>query len=175
MGKLSRYIREVLGSPDIVGVQEALGLAALQNLATRIATDDSNVSYTARVEAPGTSQAVGFLVRSGVTINSVTEHGRSETFIDPRDGTVDPLNDRPPVVLDATIGSLAFSVVVIHNRSLRDIDDPAAGEWRRTKRLEQAQSVARLVESLQDSKVIVVGDYNARRCRGPDQWQGHAE
>ena len=161
LGKLSRYIREVLDSPDIVGVQEALGLTALQNLATRIATDDSNVSYTARVEAPGTGQAVGFLVRSGVTINSVTEHGRSETFIDPRDGTVDSLNDRPPVVLDATIGSLAFSVVVIHNRSLIGIDDPAAGEWRRTKRLEQAQSVARLVESLQDSKVIVVGDYNA--------------
>ena len=161
LGKLSRYIREVLGSPDIVGVQEALGSTALQNLATRIGTDDSNVSYTARVEASGTSQAVGFLVRSGVTINSVTQHGVDETFIDPRDQSVDTLNDRPPLVLDATVGDLDFSVVVIHNRSLRDIDDAARGGWIRTKRLEQAQSVARLVESLQNSKVMVVGDYNA--------------
>ena len=161
LGKLSGYIREVLGSPDIVGVQEALGLTALQNLATRIATDDSNVSYTARVEASGTSQAVGFLVRSGVTINSVTEHGRSETFIDPRSGSVVALNDRPPLVLDATVGEFAFSVIVIHSRSLIGIDDAASGEFRRVKRLEQAQSLARLVESRQDSKLIVVGDYNA--------------
>ena len=161
LGKLSGFIREVLGSPDIVAVQEVYGQTALGNLATQITTDDANVTYTAYVEAPGSgSQAVGFLVRSGVTVNQVTEYGRSETFVDPRDGSVDPLNDRPPVVLDATVGDLDFSVVAIHNRSLRDLDDAARGEWIRTKRLEQAQSVARLVESLQDSKVIVVGDYN---------------
>ena len=161
LGKLSQFIREVLGSPDIVAVQEVYGLTALQNLATRISTDDSNVTYTAYVEAPGSgSQAVGFLVRSGVTVNQVTEHGRSETFIDPRDGSVDTLNDRPPVVLDATVGDFDFSVIGIHNRSLLDLDDPARGEWIGTKRLEQAQSVARLVESMQDSNVIVVGDYN---------------
>ena len=161
LAKLSRLVREVLRSPDIVAVQEAGGRTALQNLATRIRSDDSNVRYSARVEAPGTSSAVGFLVRSGVTVGRVTEHGRSETFVDPRDGTVDRLHDRPPVVLEATAGGLAFSVVVIHNRSLIDIDDAARGEWVRTKRLEQAQSVARLVESLQDSRVIVVGDFNA--------------
>ena len=162
LGKLSRFIREVLGSPDIVAVQEVYGQTALTNLASRITADDSGVTYTAHVEAPGSSdQSVGFLVRSGVTVNSVTEHGRNETFIDPRDDSVDRLNDRPPLVLDATVGGLDFSVVVIHNRSLSDIDDAARGGWVRTKRLEQAQSVARLVESLQDSGVIVVGDYNA--------------
>lgn len=161
LAKLSRLVREVLRSPDIVAVQEAGGRTALQNLATRIRSDDSNVRYTAHLEAPGISQSVGFLVRSGVTVGRVTEHGRSETFVDPRDGTVDRLHDRPPVVLEATAGGLAFSVVVIHNRSLIDVDDAARGEWVRTKRLEQAQSVARLVESLQDSRVIVLGDFNA--------------
>ena len=181
LAKLSRLVREVLRSPDIVAVQEAGGRTALQNLATRIRSDDSNVRYTAHLEAPGSSQSVGFLVRSGVTVGRVTEHGRSETFVDPRDGTVDRLHDRPPVVLEATAGGLAFSVVVIHNRSLIDVDDAARGEWVRTKRLEQAQSVARLVESLQDSRVIVLGDFNAfpvhrrlRRRRGPDQRPGHA-
>lgn len=162
LGKLSRFMREVLGSPDVVAVQEVYGQTALGNLASRITADDSSVVYTAYVEAPGSSdQSVGFLVRSGVTVHSVTEHGRSETFIDPRDDSVDRLHDRPPLVLSATVGGLDFSVVVIHNRSLSDIDDPARGGWIRTKRLEQAQSVARLVESLQNSRVIVVGDYNA--------------
>lgn len=161
LGKLSRLVREVLRSPDIVAVQEVGGLTALQNLAERIRSDDSNVRYAAHVEAPGRSSAVGFLVRSGVTVGRVTEHGRSETFVDPRDGTVDRLHDRPPVVLEATAGGLAFSVVAIHNRSLIDVDDAARGEWVRTKRLEQAQSVARLVESLQEAKTIVVGDFNA--------------
>ena len=161
LGKLSQYIREVLGAPDIVGVQEAKGLTALQNLATRIGTDDSNISYTARLEESGTQQAVGFLVRTGVTINSVTEHGASDTFVDPRDSSVDPVHDNLPLVLNATVGDLDLSVVVIHTRSLIDIDDAARGEWIRTKRLAQAQSVATLVESLQDSKTIVVGDYNA--------------
>jgi len=159
-GKLSRFIREVLLSPDVIAVQEALGLAALQELATQIQTDDSSVTYTAHVPATGSSQAVGFLVRSGVTVNSVTEHGRNETFVDPRDNSNDPLHDRPPVVLDATAGDFSFSVIGIHNRSLSDVDSATRGDWVRTKRLEQAQSVARLVESMQDSKVVVVGDFN---------------
>ena len=64
-------------------------------------------------------------------------------------------------MLDAEADGLEFSVIVIHNRSLSGVDDAARGEWVRTKRLEQAQSVARLVESLRASKVVVVGDYNA--------------
>lgn len=161
LAKLSRLVREVLGAPDIVAVQEVHGRTALQDLVARIRSDDSNVRYEAHVEAPGTSSAVGFLVRSGVTVGRVTEYGRSETFVDPRDGSADRLHDRPPLVLEATAAGLTFSVVVIHNRSLIDVDDAARGEWVRTKRLEQAQSVARLVESLQDANAIVVGDFNA--------------
>ncbi|MCY3661251.1 MAG: hypothetical protein OXH28_00325, partial [bacterium] len=93
LGKLSRLIREVLGSPDIVAVQEALGQPALHNLASRIRSDDSNVRYTVHFGPTGGFQSVGFLVRSGVTVGRVTEHGRSETFVDPRDGTVDRLHD----------------------------------------------------------------------------------
>ena len=161
LAKLSRLIREVLGSPDIVAVQEAYGLAALQNLATRIESDDSSVTYTALLEAPGSALSVGFLVGSGVTVNSIAEHGRDETFIDPRDGSVDILHDRPPLVLEATVDDLDFSVVGVHNRSLIGIDHPTDGERNRIKRLQQAQSLARLVQSLQSSRVIVLGDYNA--------------
>lgn len=163
LGKLSSYVRGVLGSPDVIAVQEVYGQTALENLAARIKADAPNVSYAAHVEAPGAgSQAVGFLTRSDVTVNSVTEHGRSETFVDPRDSSVDTLHDRPPLLLDAAVGEfLEFSVIVIHNRSLSGIDDAARGGWIRTKRLEQAQSVARLAQTLQTSKLLIVGDYNA--------------
>lgn len=161
LGKLSRFVRNVLLAPDVIAVQEVYGLAALQALAARINSDDSNVTYTSHVPAPGASrQAVGFLVRSGVTVNSVTEHGRTETFVDPRDNSNDTLHDRPPIVLDASVGDFDFKVIGIHNRSLSDVDSATRGGWVRTKRLEQAQSVARIVESMQDSKVVVVGDYN---------------
>ena len=69
--------------PTVVAVQEVYTQTALENPATRITTDDSNVTYTAYVKAIGDSQSAGFLVRSGVAANQVTEHGASEIFIDP--------------------------------------------------------------------------------------------
>ena len=163
--KLSLYIREVLGSPDVIGVQEVYLQAALAKLATRISTDDSNVVYTAHVVQTANSQAVGFLVRSGVTVEagSPTEHGSGETFVDPRDNSRDPVHDRLPLMLKASVGDFAFTVIDIHNRSLIGVDEAARGGWIRTKRLAQAQSVARLVqqENAAGAKVIVVGDFNA--------------
>ncbi|MCY3932865.1 MAG: lamin tail domain-containing protein [Acidobacteria bacterium] len=163
--KLSLYIREVLGSPDVVGVQEVYLQAALAKLATRITTDDSNVVYTAHVVQTANSQAVGFLVRSGVTVKGggPTEHGAGETFVDPRDNSNDPVHDRLPLMLEASVGSFAFTVIDVHTRSLIGVDDAARGGWIRAKRLAQAQSVARLVQQQNDAgaKVIVVGDFNA--------------
>jgi len=162
--KLSLYIREVLGSPDVIGVQEAYQQAALAKLATRISTDDSSVVYTAHVVQTTNRQAVGYLVLSGVTVGmgSPTEHGAGETFVDPRDNSNDAVHDRLPLMLQASVGDFAFTVINIHNRSFIDIDDTARGAWVRAKRLAQAQSVARLVQQQNNagSKVIVVGDFN---------------
>ena len=162
--KLSLYIRQLLGSPDVVGVQEVYQQAALAKLATKISTDDSNVVYTAHVVQTANRQAVGFLVRSGVTVKSgsPTEHGAGETFVDPRDNSNDPVHDRLPLLLEASVGDLSFTVINIHNRSFIDVDDAARGGWVRAKRLAQAQSVAGLVQqqNVAGANVIVVGDFN---------------
>ena len=162
--KLSLYVRQVLKSPDVIGVQEVYQQAALTKLATQIETDDSSVDYTAHVKQTANRQAVGFLVRSGVTVATgyPKEHGAGETFVDPRDQSNDAVHDRLPIVLEASVGTFAFTVIDIHNRSFIDIDDAAKGVWVRAKRLAQAQSVAKLVQQEADkgSKVIVVGDYN---------------
>ena len=157
--KLSLHVRQVLRSPDIVGVQEVFTIEALRGLAAEIRRDDPSVNYAAYLEVgnrdPGIN--VGFLVRSGVTVRSVTQHGKSETYLNPATNTNDLLHDRPPLLLEAAVEGIELSVLVIHNRSLISIDT----ERVRAKRLAQAQSVASLAQSLQDRKLIIVGDYNA--------------
>ncbi len=157
--KLSQYILDVLRAPDIIGVQEVFSLAALEGLSAEIARDDPDVRYRAYLEVgnrdPGIN--VAFLVRSGVTVQAVTQHGKSETYLNPSTNMQDLLHDRPPLRLDAAVGGLEFSVVVVHNRSLISIETARV----QAKRLAQAQSVARLAQSLQDRKLIVVGDFNA--------------
>ena len=157
LNKLSLYIREVLLSPDILGVQEVRSIAELSALADLIRTDDPRVDYRAHIETSSGDIEVGFLVRSRVQVVEMKQYGADEMFVDPTDLSVDRLHDRPPLLLQALIEKLPLSVLVIHNRSLLKTDTSARV---RRKRLEQAQSVARLVQSLQGSKLIVVGDFN---------------
>lgn len=157
--KLSRYIREVLRSPDVIGVQEVNTIEALTGLADRIRTDDPSVNYAAYLEEGPVADRIdnGFLVRAGVTVDAVTQHNKNEMYLNPTTNNNEILNDRPPLQLDASVEGIEFSVLVIHNRSLIGVNTDRV----QVKRLEQAQSVARLAQSLQRSKLIIVGDYNA--------------
>ena len=87
----------------------------------------------------------------------MAQHNKTETFLNPTTNNNDILHDRPPLQLDASVEGIDFSVIVVHNRSLISIETARV----QVKRLEQAQSVARLAQSLQTSKLIIVGDYNA--------------
>lgn len=164
LNKLSLYIRTLLGAPDILAVQEAEKLAVLQDLANKINTDDASLTYTPYLlegnDVGGID--VGFLVRNTVTVNSVTQFGKTDIFT--FDGSL--LHDRPPLLLDANLpNGTAISVLCVHQRSLNDIDDPVSGNRVRLKRHTQADSVARIVQRLQNSKpfinLVVTGDFNA--------------
>jgi hypothetical protein len=101
---------------------------------------------------------------------SVSEEGKAATFVDPTDGSVDLLNDRPPLILEARVlrpdGS-PFDLVVINNhlRSLNDVDDPIAGPRVRAKRRAQAEYLASLIQDQQTAnpgaRIIAIGDFNA--------------
>ncbi|MEM8486341.1 MAG: T9SS type A sorting domain-containing protein, partial [Bacteroidota bacterium] len=167
--KFSSYIRDVLSAPDIIAVQEAEKLGVLEDLAAQIQNDDGSLIYDAYlVEGNDVGGIdVGFLVRpSAVQVNAVTQLAADEllTF----DGSL--LHDRPPLLLEADFllgGAPAFpiEVLAVHNRSLSGIDDDGSGERVRTKRLEQAQSIATIVQARQDAnadvRLTVVGDFNA--------------
>ena len=152
LSKASLAIRNVLRAPDILGVQEVDTLATLQTLASRLAAD--GVPYRAYLEEgndPGGID-VGFLVKPSITVLGVTQEGKQEAF-----------NDRPPLVLRATIGPAAvpLTVIVNHLRSLIDIEDVRV----QAKRRDQAEFLARLIQARQAAgpgeNIVSIGDYNA--------------
>lgn len=174
--KLSAAVRTYLHTPDILGVQEAENLTVLQDLAARIDAD----ATAAGQAAPGYTAVlvegndvggidVGFLVASRVTVQSVVQHGLTDTYINPVTGLPDLLNDRPSLSIRATVaaapGTLPAEVVVIvhHLRSLNGVEEVDGRV--RAKRLAQAEYVARTLDSLRASHpevpVVSVGDYNA--------------
>ena len=167
--KLADYVVNVLGAPDILGVQEVEKLSVLEDLAGDISALDPTVSYSAYLEEGndvGTID-VGFMVRDTVEVDAITQLGREE--IQEFDGRIAPLHDRPPLLLEgrSTGGGSNFpiAVIVVHNRSLGGIDSASSGPRVRQKRLEQAQSVANKVQAIQDDNpnvhLVVTGDFNA--------------
>jgi predicted extracellular nuclease len=178
LNKASLAIRNVMKSPDIIGIVEMENLTTLQAVATKINNDtvaggDPNPNYQAYLEEgndPGGID-VGFLVKaSRVTALSVTQVGKTATYIDPNNGMPDLLNDRPPLVLVASInapcgGTFPLTVIVNHLRSLNSVDDPVDGNRVRTKRRAQAEFLANLIQARQtadmNEKIISIGDYNA--------------
>ena len=197
LAKASLIIRTLQRYPDVIGVQEVEKLAALQDLATQINNDavslDSlpNPQYVAYlVEGNDIGGIdVGYLVKSSrVTVGSVTQielpgcdHVTASTcynYTDPNDGSLDILNDRPPLVLQATIprtdaSLFAFTVINNHMRSLNNIDDPTVagtgtvGARVREKRRKGAEFLANYIQSRQTAdpaeRLITLGDLNAFR------------
>jgi predicted extracellular nuclease len=169
IAKASLVIRKALNLPDIIAVQEVEHLSTLQAIADRVNADAGLANgYSAFLEEgndPGGID-VGFLVRSRVHVTSVVQEGKNATFIDPSDASIDLLNDRPPLVLRATVDGppnrLGASIIVVvnHLRSLIDVETQARV---RVKRQKQAEFLADLLDRLQDEgpPVISVGDYNA--------------
>jgi hypothetical protein len=92
------------------------------------------------------------------------------TFIDPN-GNPALLNDRPPLVLEATVDALTLNprkvfIVVNHTRSFIDIELVTGdGPRVRAKRKAQAEFLADLLQDLQTGNpgvpVLSIGDYNA--------------
>ena len=165
--KFVLYILNVLGAPDVLGVQEVEKIEVLQQLAADITALDPTVVYTAHLiegNDVGTIDS-GFLTRASIAVDAVTQQGAAEilTF----DGSL--LHDRPPLLLEGRYqgngADFPFAVQVNHTRSLGGIDDPMDGDRVRQKRLEQANSIAQKVQTFQTANptvpLLVLGDLNA--------------
>lgn len=179
LNKASLNIRTVQRMPDVIGIAEMENLSTLQAVAAKVNADavaamQPNPNYVAYlVEGNDVGGIdVGFLVKSSkVTVVDVTQLGLATTYINPNNGMPELLNDRPPLVLRATIPNpaggapLPFTVIANHLRSLSGVDDPTDGNRIRTKRREQALFLANLIQTRQtndpNEAIITVGDMNA--------------
>ena len=177
--KASLAIREVLRTPDVLGIIEAENQQTLQTLANKINSDEtaagrSNPNYVAYVEEGNDVGGidVGFLVKTTrdnqprVNVIAVTQEGKNATFTSPDTGAQETLNDRPPLVLEASVNSFTFTVIVNHLRSLIDVEgDDSTGRRVRAKRRAQAEFLANLVQTRQQNNpaepIALVGDFNA--------------
>ncbi len=178
LNKASLAIRNVMRTPDVIGVEEMENLTTLQAVATKVNNDavaagDPNPNYQAFLSEGNDIGGidVGFLVKTArISVIDVTQFGLSTTYIDPTTGSPALLNDRPPLVMRATApapnGPYAFTVIVNHLRSLSGADTADAnGNRIRVKRRAQAEYLANLIQARQvadpSERIISVGDYNA--------------
>ena len=180
MKKISMAIRDYMKMPDVIGVTEAENLAALKRLAQKINDDATasgkpNPKYEAYLIEGNDGRGIdsGFLVKSArVKVVEVKQLGKDDKFTNPKSKDEDNLNDRPPLMLRASIEDaktnqpFEFTIVVNHLKSFLGVDDPKDGGARvRLKRKLQAEFLAKFVQERQkantDERIIVLGDFNA--------------
>lgn len=158
LAKAARYIVEALRAPDILALQEVGSLTALQDLALQIGQLDGSISYVPHFRTGNDDIHLAFLVKSGLQEVSVTQLGK-DMFL----SLGGRLHDRPPLLLEAqlpTTPPTSIAVLNLHLRSLLGIEG-ADANFVRTKRHEQAVSVAQMVQARQAQNLVVVGDFNA--------------
>ena len=174
LAQLSAYIREVLRTPDVIGMQEVEKLSLLNLLANQIHSDGGPQYQAYLIEGndPGGID-VAYLVNPDRVSNvSVVALQEGETWDDPTSGITE-LHDHPPLLLTGEFTgvsnqSLPFMVITNHTKSRSGVDTSnAAGERNRAKRFLQGKSIATLVQAIQTDELtaqiplIVVGDHNA--------------
>ncbi|PJB78241.1 MAG: hypothetical protein CO090_07240 [Acidobacteria bacterium CG_4_9_14_3_um_filter_49_7] len=173
--KASLLIRTMLKAPDILCLEEVGTETVLQDLADKINADDPTINYSVFFGASGTGDIHnGVMVRDNVQVNTVTEEQVDDTF--DVNGSTYTLHDRPPLLVEASAtvngSSQLISVLIIHNRSLNDIDadldpdpDPDRANFVRTKRQQQAFRISQFMEEYQTNHPLtpffVAGDFNA--------------
>lgn len=179
LGKISRAVRDYMQTPDIVAVIEAENLSVLKRLAEKINADavaagKPNPKYEGFLIEGSDGRGIdsGFLVKTArVSVTATKQLGKDEKYKNPVSGNEDILNDRPALLLEATITDpktnqpFAVTVIVNHLKSYRDIDDEKKAPNVRMKKRLQAEYLAKFVAERQkanaNERILLVGDFNA--------------
>ena len=162
LGKASAAVRNALGAPDVVGVQDVENLAALTALARAIDADalasgQAAPQYSAHLFEGSDEDGldVGFLVKTANGRVTVLSVGQAEGAA----------QSRPPVVLRARIAGpstmLPQHITVIVNQMVSRTGVETDAEVR-DERKAQAEFLANYVQAHQGREHIVsLGDYGA--------------
>ncbi|MFI5178602.1 MAG: HYR domain-containing protein [Vicinamibacterales bacterium] len=174
--KLSAQIRTLMGLPDIIAVQNLQDPSALWPIAEQLNADaaDQAVSYFGFYGFGNdpTGATTAFIVNlTRVPDFSVFQADQDATFVDPVDGSVNPVFDQPPLLLQGTIAmddgsSMPIEAIDVQLLPQTGIGDAVLGPRVRAKRQAQAELIAELVQSEQSqvgTNLFVAGNFNADR------------
>ena len=177
LNKASLAIRNVMRTPDIIGLIEILDQATLTALANKVNADaasPSTVNYQAFLSETAATQDIGYLVNTArvTLVGTPTAQfvGKQFTYA----GETDDLHDRPPFILTADVpqssgtGTFRVTIILNHTKSLIAVDSPrprgaggTEGGRNREKRRLQAEDIADLIQARQNENLVVMGDFNA--------------
>lgn len=164
LAKISDHVRNNLGAPDVLAVSEVENITALSDLASKINLDQAGLNYVPYLlegnDVGGID--VGFLVRDTIAVDSVSQLGANDTWLDPSTNALELLNDRPPLLLTGSyVGNGApfpIAVIAVHQRSLIGIETTRVQQ----KRQAQAENLAGYINALPSgARLAVTGDFNA--------------
>ena len=179
LNKVSLAIRNVLSTPDVLGIVEMENLKVLQKVADKVNADavaagQPSPKYVAYLEEGNDVRGidVGFLVKSTKIKVLETKQLAKDVKLNYGSGFPDEkLFDRTPLMLRAEVidakspKPLALTVIVNHLKSYRGIDDQRDGDRIRNKRRLEAEWLANFVEEREKAdpaeRVILCGDFNA--------------
>ena len=154
LSKAAKTICSVLKAPVVAELEEVENRAVLADIALAVLSE-CNTTYVPYL-IPGNDASginVGLLVRDDVSVNSVTQVYKSTNTVNCSGGGICLLNDRPPLLLDATFNGYRFAVLAIHNRSFGGLGDPASA-YVGPKRAEQAAQVAQIARAWQSGATL---------------------
>lgn len=177
--KLSLAIRGFMQSPDVIGVIEVENLAALKRLAAKLNADTvaagkPDPKYEAFLIEGNDGRGIdnGFLVKTArVKVIETKQFGKDDKYKNPNTGEDNFLNDRPPLLLRASIEDaktgqpFEFTVIANHLKSFLGYSDPKQMDNVRLKKKLQAEFLAKLIQACQTAnpkeRIIVLGDFNS--------------
>ena len=161
LSKVAKLICSVLKAPVVAELEEAENRAVLADIALAVFNECATTYVPYLI--PGNDASginLGLLVRDGVSVNSVTQIYKNTSTVNCSGGGTCLLNDRPPLLLDATFNGYHFAVLAIHNRSMSGLGDPSSA-YVGPKRAEQAAQIAQIAQAWQ-SGATLSGAGNAR-------------
>lgn len=177
--KISRAIRDFMQMPDVIGVVEAENINAVKRLASKINADaiaagKPDPKYEAFLVEGNDGRGIdnGVLVKtSRIKVVEIKQLGKDEKYKNPLTKEEAFLNDRPPLMLRASIEDakagkpFEFTVIVNHLKSYSGYNDPKQMENVRLKKKLQSEFLAKLVQSRQKAdpkeRIVLIGDFNS--------------
>lgn len=161
--RIARYVADDMGAPALLAVQEVEDDTALRALAAALRRETGrDWHFLVGDKAPDSD------IRSGLLLDARIRVLRSESLFAGKPYERGPRFDRLPLVaeLDASALSKAaarLTVVVVHLKSQRGLDQPEEAVRVREKRRSQAARLAAWTRARASGgeRLLVLGDFNA--------------